>query len=167
MARVRLEPTRLFMRLEAPSLIALGLNGSGTAEKDCLGLTLGYPDNLSFPDILYDKRLRTLVGVSFNSSNWINTRQLFCQSDPRLVKFIDEGPLEEMPSTRLDILWAPSCDIAFEGAQIADVHFYFSKNAKGMNSRLTAFELWHIDEILATYDLAFPDELLLEPRPIA
>jgi hypothetical protein len=125
----------------------------------------GYPDDLSFPDILYDEPSRTLVGLTFDSSHWENVLNLFRHLDDRVVEFRTqhEAPLR---APRLDIRWAPSKHLVVEAAQLADVWFYFRPGLAGQRTALVAVELDHIEEILSVYKLQFPRQFRLEPHEV-
>jgi len=160
-------PTSLLLQLlpQASLLIASSESGRDVIDDQIIkdtSLKLGYPDNLSFPDILYDVRSRLFVGLTFHSTDWGSASAVFAGADGRVVEFKSESVQDGLPTPRLDIQWALSEALAFEGAQIADVLFYFQDDPVVKTTKLAAIELRYIDEILASHKLTFPSEFAFD-----
>lgn len=165
------QPKSLLMTLTRPASLQLGYNSRINLDDHHLrigdvSVVAGYPDNLSLPDVLYDVSSHTFVGLAFNSTDWTGTLTLFRELDDRVVHFARDGG-RGRPGRRLDVRWGISQNTACEGAQIADILFFFKRHSDGRYTELVALELGYIAEILSGYKLAFPTSFNLQPDEVA
>ena len=157
MTKINSVPNSLFFRLRPAAALTFWSRSPDAPDEFFGPLQSGYPNFLSFPDLLLDRHSRSFVGLTFNCTDSQSASQLFSGTDRRIVTL---GP------STLNIQWSSHKEVEIEGAQIAEILFFFLEQRTNIPECLVGFELRHIATILADFDLTFPNSLILGANEI-